>query len=56
MHSGGEGEGELRDREEIGGSAGEFQAVNGGYDRGEADVREEGFGAAAVVLSLVEFN
>nr|GMD55445.1 transcription repressor OFP7 [Ipomoea batatas] len=56
VQPGGEGEGELCDGEEIEGPLRGFQRINGGDDFGETDVRETGFGAAATVFLVSEYE
>lgn len=56
MHGGGEGEGELRGGEEVGGSVRGLQEVDDGDDFGEADVRRERVGAVAPLFLVSELE
>lgn len=56
MQSGRKGEGELCGGEEIQGPVQGFQRINGGDDSGETDVRETGFGAAATMFLVSEYE
>lgn len=50
----GEGEGELRGGEEVGGPEGGLPAVDGGDGGGEGDLRRRRSGAAAALLPVAE--
>lgn len=54
--AGGEGEGELRGGEEVGGSEGGLQEVDDGDGGGEADVRGGRAGAALAVFLVFELE